>query len=47
MVRATWSKKGLGAPVSLRTKAGELTLPPGNVWMELVPANGGNVTFQK
>jgi hypothetical protein len=47
MVRATWSKQGLGAPVTLKTKAGELSLPPGQVWMELVPTNGGNVTFQK
>ena len=47
LVRGTWSKKGLGAPVSLRTKAGELTLPPGKVWVELVPVNGGDVTFGK
>jgi hypothetical protein len=47
LVRATWTKKGLDAPVTLRTKAGELTLPPGKVWMELVPTNGGDVTFQK
>ena len=47
LVRATWSKKGLDAPVTLRTKAGELEMPPGKVWMELVPVNGGNVTFQK
>lgn len=47
LVRATWTKKGLEAPVELETKAGELTLPPGKVWMELVPSNGGNVTFKK
>jgi hypothetical protein len=47
LVRATWSKKGLDAPVTLSTKAGELEMPPGKVWMELVPVNGGNVTFQK
>lgn len=43
MVRATWVKRGLGAPVQFKTKAGELTLPPGQVWMELVPTKGGRV----
>jgi hypothetical protein len=47
LVRATWTKRGLSSPVKLETKAGELTLPPGKVWMELVPTNGGNVTFGK
>ena len=47
LVRATWSKSGLNAPVQLKTKAGELSLPPGKVWMELVPAAGGDVTVTK
>jgi len=47
VVRGTWSKAGLGAALALRTKAGELTLPPGKVWLELVPVNGGNVTISK
>jgi Protein of unknown function (DUF3048) N-terminal domain/Protein of unknown function (DUF3048) C-terminal domain len=47
VVRGTWTKKGLGGQVRLSTKSGELTLPPGKVWMELVPTNGGNVTFGK
>jgi hypothetical protein len=47
VVRATWTKRGLEAPVTLSTKAGELSLPAGKVWMELVPTNGGNVTVQK
>lgn len=47
VVRATWAKRGFEAPVVLRTKSGELSLPPGKVWMELVPANGGNVTVQR
>jgi hypothetical protein len=47
LVRGTWSKRGLDAPVQLHTKAGELTLPPGKVWIELVPANGGNVSVTK
>ena len=45
MVRGTWEKAGLDAPLTLSTRAGELRLPPGKVWIELVPANGGNVTF--
>jgi hypothetical protein len=44
LVRGTWTKSGLDAPVRLSTKAGELTVPPGKVWIELVPANGGNVS---
>lgn len=47
MVRGTWSKKGLDSNVTLKTKSGELALPPGKVWVELVPTNGGNVTFKK
>ncbi len=47
MVRGTWTKKGLESGVSLKTKSGELALPPGKVWVELVPTNGGNVTFKK
>lgn len=47
LVRATWTKSGLKAPVRLKTRAGELTLPPGKVWMELVPTTGGNVTFTR
>ena len=47
VVRATWAKRGLDAPVTLRTKSGELSLPPGRVWMELVPQNGGNVVVKK
>jgi hypothetical protein len=47
MVRATWQKPGLDARLALRTRAGELKLPAGKVWMELVPASGGDVTFSK
>ena len=47
MVRGTWSKNGLDSTVTLKTKAGELELPPGKVWVELVPANGGDVSFKK
>lgn len=47
LVRATWSKAGLDAPIELSTKAGDLTVPAGNTWIELVPASGGNVTYRK
>ena len=47
LVRGSWSKDGLASPLQLSTKAGELTVPPGRVWIELVPQNGGNVSFTK
>ncbi len=47
MVRATWKKPGLDGRLTLSTKAGELTLPPGKVWMELVPKNGGDVSVTR
>ena len=47
LVRGTWQKGGLDQPISLSTKAGELKIPAGHVWIELVPAANGNVTFKK
>jgi hypothetical protein len=47
LVRGTWEKKDLGSLITLSTKAGELTVPAGHTWIELVPAVNGNVTFQK
>jgi hypothetical protein len=47
VVEGRWVKNGLDAPVKLKTRSGELALPAGKVWMELVPKNGGNVTFGK
>ena len=46
LVRGTWSKNGLDAPLELSTKAGELDVPAGHTWIELVPAANGNVTFK-
>ncbi len=43
VVRATWVKKGLDAPVTLQTKRGELALPPGTVRIELVPQGTGSL----
>ena len=47
LVRGTWSKDDLVSPIILSTKAGELTVPAGHTWIELVPADGGDVTFTK
>ncbi len=47
MVRATWIKRGYSSTVDLKTAAGPLQLPPGHTWIELVPANGGNVSITK
>jgi len=47
LVRGTWSKSDLDAPLELSTKAGKLTVPAGHTWIELVPQSGGNVTFGK
>lgn len=47
LVRGTWSKSALDAPIELSTKAGDLIVPAGRTWIELVPAQNGNVTFTK
>ena len=47
LVRGTWSKADLESTVELSTKAGPLTVPAGHTWIELVPVDGGNVTFTK
>jgi hypothetical protein len=46
MVRGTWSKGALDAPLTLSTRTGELGVPPGHTWIELVPAASGSVTFK-
>lgn len=47
VVRGRWVKNGFDSAVKLKTKSGELALPAGKVWVELVPKNGGDVTFRK
>jgi Protein of unknown function (DUF3048) N-terminal domain/Protein of unknown function (DUF3048) C-terminal domain len=47
LVRGTWSKKSLEKAVTLSTKAGDLKVPAGRVWIELVPKGTGNVEFGK
>lgn len=46
-VRGTWSKEKRDSPLVLSTAAGELKVPAGNVWIELLPvdAKGGKLTF--
>jgi hypothetical protein len=46
LVRGTWYKKGLDSDVTLKSAGHSLQLPPGPVWLELVPANGGSVTVR-
>jgi hypothetical protein len=43
VVRATWAKE-LDTTLTLAGRAGQIRIPPGHVWIELVPAKGGDVT---
>jgi hypothetical protein len=45
LVRGTWSKSGADAEIKLTTKGGDLTVPAGHTWIELVPAANGKVSF--
>jgi hypothetical protein len=47
VIRATWHKDELTSILSLEFKGKTITVPAGHVWMELVPAGPGNVTWQK
>lgn len=49
VVTATWSKDAVDDALTLATKDGDLTVPAGRVWIELVPVDsaGGSVTFAK
>jgi hypothetical protein len=47
MVKATWSKDDYDSELTLMAKGAELKLPPGKVWMELVPAQTGSVTVRR
>jgi DUF3048 family protein len=47
LVRGTWQKSALDSAITLSTRAGELKVPAGHTWIELVPAANGNVTFTK
>jgi Protein of unknown function (DUF3048) N-terminal domain/Protein of unknown function (DUF3048) C-terminal domain len=49
MVAADWQKgRSPASRITLTTKKGKkLTVPAGHTWVELVPVDGGNVTFAK
>jgi hypothetical protein len=47
VVKGTWSKKSAKAALHLKTQRGPLTVPTGHVWIELVPADAGDVTIGK
>jgi hypothetical protein len=49
MVAGFWHKgKHADSRITLTTKKGQkLTVPAGHTWIELVPVDGGNVTFSK
>lgn len=44
MIRGTFTKDGVDGSIELQTKAGDLIVPAGKVWIELVPASNGGVT---
>lgn len=49
VIEGEWAKKALDSPLTLTTADGELKVPAGKIWIELVPAdaNGGSVVFGK
>jgi hypothetical protein len=48
VTRGTWSKAKRDSPLVLATAAGELKVPPGHVWIELLPRDkaGGRINFR-
>ncbi len=47
-LKVTWVKTFRGSPLKLKLKNGdEVAVPVGRTWIELVPADGGNVTLTK
>lgn len=47
-IRATWSKDGRSGALALRTRDGEpLAVPVGQTWIELMPREGGAVTYAR
>ncbi|WP_426243479.1 DUF3048 domain-containing protein [Nocardioides sp. LHG3406-4] len=48
VVKGTWKKDGVRGSLRLDTKkGGDLAVPAGRTWLELVPADGGRVTYGK
>lgn len=47
-LKVTWVKAFRGSPLKLQLENGnEVKVPAGHTWIELVPADGGNVTLTK
>ena len=45
-VEGTWTKPGVSDTVTFKTKDGApVTIKPGKTWIELVPNDGGTVTY--
>ncbi|MEZ5194658.1 MAG: DUF3048 C-terminal domain-containing protein [Nocardioides sp.] len=47
VVRGSWTKPALDGEITLRTKKGDLPVPAGHTWIELIPVSSGNVTWHK
>ena len=47
VIRGTWHKDKLTSMLTLKGPKGTMAVPAGHVWIELVPAGPGNVTWQK
>ncbi|MCY7396785.1 MAG: DUF3048 domain-containing protein [Nocardioides sp.] len=47
VVRATWKKKSVNAPVTLTSQGKPLAVPAGHTWVELVPAETGEVAVTR
>ena len=47
VVQATWTKDGLKGQIKLKTKQGELSVPAGRIWIELVPQDTGSLSWAK
>ncbi len=47
-VRGTWTKSGPAGALVLKTRAGNMKIPAGHTWIELLPRNaaGGRLSFQ-
>ncbi len=46
VVRGTWRKSSAATALELSTAAGVLSVPAGRTWIELVPADGGDVVVE-
>lgn len=45
VVNGSWKKADLGSAISLSGPGGDLTVPAGHTWIELVPKKDGDVTY--